>query len=81
MKKTLEKLQKEKELQDQYIRERESKSYNNKKEIETMQERMTSMGSQFQELITIIANSDDSIKNRIAKKLVESHLFKPIINH
>jgi hypothetical protein len=68
-------------LQDQYIRERESKSYNNKKEIETMQEQMTSMGSQFQELITIIANSDGSIKNRIAKKLVESHLFKPIINH
>jgi Phage integrase family len=81
IKQTLEKLQKEKELQDQYIREWESKSYDNKKEIETMQEQMRSMGSQFQELITIIADSDDFIKNTLAKKLVESHLFKPIINH
>jgi integrase len=81
IKQTLEKLQKEKELQNQYIRERESKSYDNKKEIETMQEQMRSMGSQFQELITIIPDSDDFIKNRIAKKLVENHLFKPIINH
>ena len=81
MKQTLEKLQKEKELQDQYIRERESKLYDNKKEIETMQEQIRSMGSQFQELITIIADSDDFNKNRMAKKLVESHLFKPIINH
>lgn len=75
IKQTLEKLQKEKELQNQYIKERELES---QKEIETMQEQMTSMGSELQKLITIIAYSDESIKNRLAKQLVESHIFKPV---
>gem|GEM_PF-624812 len=64
-------LEKENQLMEQ--------KYENK--IETMQEKMTSMGSQLQTLITIIANSDQSTKNGIAKKLVKSHLFKPIIDH
>jgi hypothetical protein len=48
-------------------------------EIETMREQITSMGSELQKLITIFANSDESIKNRLAKQLVESHIFKPTI--
>jgi integrase len=45
-----------------------------KNEIETVK-------SQLQTLIAIIANSDQSTKNGIAKKLVESRLFKPITNY
>jgi integrase len=81
MKQTLEKLQKEKELQDQYIRERESKSYDNNREIETMQEEVNSMKLQMQEFITIIANSDESIRNSLAKQLVERQMFRPITEH
>jgi integrase len=77
IKQTLEKLQKEKESQDQYIREQESKSYDNKKAIETMQEQV----SELQKLMTIIANSDEAIKNGLAKQLVQNHFFKPITNH
>jgi TolA-binding protein len=45
MKQTLEKLQKEKELQNQYIKERKNESQENKKEIETMREEVISVKS------------------------------------
>jgi hypothetical protein len=47
--------------------------------IETMQEQMTSMGSQLQKLITIIATSDQLTKNKMAKQLVNNQIFKPNI--
>ena len=81
MKQTLEKLQKEKELQNQYIKERKNESQENKKEIETMREEVISIKSQMQEFITIIANSDESIRNSLAKQLVESQMFRPINKH
>jgi len=81
IKRTVEKLEEEKTLQNEYIQKREKESHDYKKEIETMQEHVTSMGSELQKLITIIANSDESIKNRLAKQLVESHIFKPITKH
>ncbi len=81
IKRTIEKLEEEKTLQNEYIQKREKESHDHKKEIETMREQVTSMGSELQKLITIIANSDESIKNRLAKQLVESHIFKPIIKH
>jgi hypothetical protein len=34
-----------------------------------------------QEFITIIANSDESIRNSLAKQLVESQMFRPITEH
>lgn len=81
----MEKLRKEKELQDQCIRDRESISYDNKKEIETMREEVISIKSQMQEFImetyAIIANSDESIRNSLAKQLVESQMFRPITEH
>jgi integrase len=81
MKQTLEKLQKEKELQNQYIKERKNESHENKKEIEIMREEVISVKSQMQEFITIIASSDESIRNSLAKQLVESQMFRPITEH
>jgi integrase len=81
IKRTVEKLEEEKTLQNEYIQKREKESHDYKKEIETMREQVTSMGSELQKLITIIANSDESIKNRLAKQLVETHIFKPITKH
>ena len=60
IKQSLEKLQKEKELHNQYIQKNEKESHDYKKEIGTMREQVTSMGSELQKLIMIIANSDDS---------------------
>lgn len=77
IKRTVEKLQSEKELQDQFVRERERESHDYKKEIATMREQMTALGSNLQKIIMLIANSDDGIKNKFAKQMVQSDIFKP----
>ena len=46
-------------------------------EMKAVHEQMTTMGSQLQKLITIIADSDESTKNRLVKQLVTSQIFKP----
>jgi integrase len=63
-------LQKEKELREQDVIKQEL-------EMKMMREQMTSMGSQFQKLITIIADSDESAKNVMVRQLVNSNMFKP----
>ena len=46
-------------------------------EMKAVHEQMTTMGSQLQKLITIIADSDESTKNRLVKQLVNRQIFKP----
>ena len=57
------------------VNEKMSQQYD--EEMKEVHEQMTSMGLQLQKLITIIADSDESTKNRLVKQFVNSQIFKP----
>jgi integrase len=62
---------------EQVEKEKQITNQKHEEEIKVMREQMTLMGSQLQKLIKIIANSDQSTKNIMAKHLVNSQIFKP----
>jgi NADH dehydrogenase/NADH:ubiquinone oxidoreductase subunit G len=71
IKRQLEKLQKEKELEIHAIQSK------NEQDMKTMREQMTSLGSELQLLVTTMASSDSVVRNEFAKQLVKNGMFKP----
>jgi hypothetical protein len=71
IKRQLEKLQKEKELEVHTIQSKYEQ------DMKTMREQMTSLGSELQLVITAITNSDGDVRNKLAKPLIKNGIFKP----
>jgi integrase len=58
-------------------KEKEIESQKHEQEMKAMQEQVTSLGSQLQLVISTITKSDPAVRNKLAKQLVKSGVFKP----
>ncbi len=62
---------------NEFKKEKDMESQKHEQEMKAMQEQVTSLGSQLQLVITTITNSDSAVRNKLAKQLVKSGIFKP----